>query len=92
VDEVILNCQGPLCEGDQEVVKSSGRNETMWVTIHKYMEVMLGISLYSYLYPKLTKNVMHLLLLLMFFSSTKSAKEVEKKVEQVLYGSRGLRR
>jgi hypothetical protein len=36
-------------------VKRSGRDESMWVAIHKYMEAMLGISLYSYLYLKLAK-------------------------------------
>jgi hypothetical protein len=34
---------------DQEVVKKSGRDEPMWVAIHKSMEATLGISLYSYL-------------------------------------------
>jgi hypothetical protein len=29
----------------------------MWVAIHKCMEAMLGISLYSYLYPKLAKTL-----------------------------------
>jgi hypothetical protein len=29
----------------------------MWVAIHKYMEVTLGISLYSCLYPKLGKTL-----------------------------------
>jgi hypothetical protein len=29
----------------------------MWVAIHKYMEAMLRISLYSYVYPKLAKMV-----------------------------------
>jgi hypothetical protein len=52
---VILNWQRPLWEGDQEVVKRSGRDESMWVAIHKYMEAMLRISLYSYLYLKLAK-------------------------------------
>jgi hypothetical protein len=37
----------------------------MWVAIHKCMETMLGISLYSYLYPKLAKT-MSFLLSLMF--------------------------
>jgi hypothetical protein len=32
-----------------------GRNELMWVALHKCMEAMLGISLYSYLYLKLAK-------------------------------------
>jgi hypothetical protein len=38
-------------------VKSSGRNEPMWVAIHRCMETTLGIFLYSYLYPKLTKTI-----------------------------------
>jgi hypothetical protein len=29
----------------------------MWVAIHKCMEAMLEISLYSYLYPKLAKTL-----------------------------------
>jgi hypothetical protein len=29
----------------------------MWVAIHKCMEAMLGISLYSYLYLKLAKTI-----------------------------------
>jgi hypothetical protein len=36
-------------------VKRSGRDEPMWVAIHKCMEAMLGISLHSYLYLKLAK-------------------------------------
>jgi hypothetical protein len=47
-------------------VKRSGRDEPMWVVIHKCMEGMLGISLYSYLYPKLAKNDMSFLLSPMF--------------------------
>jgi hypothetical protein len=42
-------------EGDQEVTKRSDRDNPMWVAIHKCMEPMLGISLYSYLYLKLAK-------------------------------------
>jgi hypothetical protein len=38
-------------------VKRSSRNEPMWVAIHKCMEAMLGISLCSYLYPKLAKTI-----------------------------------
>jgi hypothetical protein len=38
----------------------------MWTAIHKYMEAMLGISLYSYLYPKSAKNAMSFLLSLKF--------------------------
>jgi hypothetical protein len=59
VNKVILNWQRPLWEGDQEVVERSGRDETMWVAIHKCMEATLGISLYSYLYLKLEK-MLHL--------------------------------
>jgi hypothetical protein len=47
--------QRPLWEGDQEVVKRSGKDEPMQVVIHTCMETMLGISLYSYLYLKLAK-------------------------------------
>jgi hypothetical protein len=36
-------------------VKRSGRDEPMWVSIHKCMEATLGISLYSYLYLKRAK-------------------------------------
>jgi hypothetical protein len=45
---VILNWQRPLWVGDLEVVKRTGRDESMWVAIHMYMKVMSGISLYSY--------------------------------------------
>jgi hypothetical protein len=54
-NKVILNCQRPLWEGDQEVVKRSGRDELIWAVIHMCMEAMLGISLYSYFYLKLAK-------------------------------------
>jgi hypothetical protein len=57
VNKVILNWQRPPWEGDQEVAKRLGRNEPMWVVIYKYMEATLGISLYSYLYPKLAKMI-----------------------------------
>jgi hypothetical protein len=36
-------------EGDQEVVKKSGRDKPIRGVIHMCMEAMLGISLYSYL-------------------------------------------
>jgi hypothetical protein len=36
-------------------VKSSGRDEPMWIVIYMCMEATLGISLYSYLYLKLAK-------------------------------------
>jgi hypothetical protein len=54
-NKVILNWQRPLLEEDQEVVKRSGRDEPVWVVIHKCMEAMIGICLYSYLYLKLAK-------------------------------------
>jgi hypothetical protein len=57
VNEVILNWQRPLWEGDQEVMKRSGIDEPMWVSIYKCMEATLGISLYSYLYLKLAKTL-----------------------------------
>jgi hypothetical protein len=38
---VILNWQRPLREGDQEVVKRSGRGEPMRVVIHLCMEATL---------------------------------------------------
>jgi hypothetical protein len=42
-------------EGDREVVKKSGRYETVRDVIQMCMEAMLGISLYSYPYLKLAK-------------------------------------
>jgi hypothetical protein len=38
----------------------------MWVAIHKCMEAVLAISLYSYLYLKIAKKTMYFLLSLMF--------------------------
>jgi hypothetical protein len=49
-NKVILNWQRPLWEGDREVVKKSGRDETMWVLMHMCIETMLRICLYSYPY------------------------------------------
>jgi hypothetical protein len=45
-------------------VKRSGRDEPKWVTIHKYMEATLVISLYSYLYLELAKMLSFLLFLI----------------------------
>jgi hypothetical protein len=64
------------------VTKRSGRDEPMWVAIHKCMEATLETSLYSYLYPKLAKTLC--LIISYVFSSTKSEK---KRVEQDLPGS-----
>jgi hypothetical protein len=36
-------------------VKRSGRDESVWVAIHMFMEAILGISLHSYPYLKLAK-------------------------------------
>jgi hypothetical protein len=44
---VMLKRQRSIWEGDQEVVKRSGRNESIWVVIRLCMEAMIGISLYS---------------------------------------------
>jgi hypothetical protein len=71
VNIVILNWQRPQWEGDREV------DEPMWVVIHKCMEAILGISLYSYLYLKLVK-MLSFLLCLMF--STKSENERSEPV------------
>jgi hypothetical protein len=37
-------------EGNWEVVKRLGKDESAWIVIHLCMEAMLGISLYSYPY------------------------------------------
>jgi hypothetical protein len=66
VNKVTLNWQRPLWEGDQEVVKSSGRDEPTQVVIHMCMEAMIGISLNSYLYLKLAKMLCILYYLLCF--------------------------
>jgi hypothetical protein len=51
---------------DQVVAKTYGRDEPLWVAIHKYMEAMLGIALYNYVYLKLAKITMSFLLSFMF--------------------------
>jgi hypothetical protein len=57
VNKVILKWQRPLWDGDQEVVERSGRDEPMWISIHKCMKATLGIFLYSYLYLKVAKTL-----------------------------------
>jgi hypothetical protein len=80
---IILKWQRPLWEGDKEVMKRSGRDEPIWVVIHKCTEATLGISPYSYFYFKLTK--MYVFLIISYiFSSTKSE---NKMAEQVLSGT-----
>jgi hypothetical protein len=64
VNIVILNWQRPLWEGDQKVVKRSGRDESVWVAVCKCMEATLGIFLYRHLYLKLVKTLSFLLLLM----------------------------
>jgi hypothetical protein len=66
VNKVILNWQRPLWEGDKEVVKRSGRDEPLWVAIHKNMEATLGIFLYSYLYLKVAKCYVFLIISYVF--------------------------
>jgi hypothetical protein len=53
----IVNWQRLLWDGDQEVVKRSGRDEPKWVVIHMCMGATLGISLHSYPYLKLGKTL-----------------------------------
>jgi hypothetical protein len=48
-------------------VKRSGRDEPTCVVIHVYMESMLGISLYSYLYLTLGKTPYFPFYLVWFF-------------------------
>jgi hypothetical protein len=42
--------QRSIWEGDQELVKRSGRHELIWVVIHLCMKAWLGISLCGYPY------------------------------------------
>jgi hypothetical protein len=64
-------------------VKRSGRDEPMWIVIYKCMEATLGISLYSYLYLKVAKCIVFVIISYVF-SSTKLE---NKRVEQILPGS-----
>jgi hypothetical protein len=65
---------------DQEAVKRSGRDERIWVVIHMCMEAMLGISLYIYLFLKLQKPYVFVIIFYVF-SSTKLE---NKRAEQVM--------
>jgi hypothetical protein len=76
MNKVILNWQRPLWEGDQEIAKSSDRDEPMWVAIHKCMEAMLGICLYSYLYLKLAKMLSSLLSLMFSLQQNRRTKTI----------------
>jgi hypothetical protein len=66
-------------------VKRSGRDEPMWVTIHKCLEATLGISLYNYLYLKLAKHYVFLIIFYVF----SSRKLENKRAEQVLHRQGG---
>jgi hypothetical protein len=55
----------------------------MWVVIHMCMEATLGISLYSYLYLKLGKHYVFLIISYVFFSK----KSENKRIKQVLPAS-----
>jgi hypothetical protein len=65
-------------------MKRSGRNELILVAIHMYMEAMLEISLYCYLYCKQAKILYVFIIISFVFSSTK----LKKKAERVLPGSK----
>jgi hypothetical protein len=66
-------------------VKRSGRDEPVWVVIHICMETTQGIFLYSYLYLKLAKC--HVFLIIFYvFSSTKLE---NKRADQVLLEGKG---
>jgi hypothetical protein len=60
-----------------------GRDEPIWLALHMCIEAILGIPLHSFLYLKLTKYYVFLIISYLF-SSTKSE---NKKAEQVLSGS-----
>jgi hypothetical protein len=55
-----------------------GSSKPMWITIHKCMEATLGISLYSYLYPKLAKT-----LCLSYYLSSFLFKKKKKKKKEI---------
>jgi hypothetical protein len=52
-----------------------GRNETIWIAIHKCMETTPGISLYSYLYHKPAKMLCLFFYYLLCFLFNKIRKE-----------------
>jgi hypothetical protein len=79
-EQIILNWQRQPWEGDQEGVNRSGTEEPMWVAIHKCMEAMLGISLYSYCYLKLVK-----MLCLSFYFLCFLFNKIGERAEQVLH-------
>jgi hypothetical protein len=75
-------------------VKRSGRDEPMWVAVHKYIEVKLGIFLKNYLYLKLEKTLGLSYCLLSFLLNKISKQEggmgsAWKQGEEVGQGGRG---
>jgi hypothetical protein len=54
---LLKSSQRSIWEGDWEVVKKSGKDESIRVVIHMCMEAMQGIFLYSYAYLKLAKTL-----------------------------------
>jgi hypothetical protein len=80
-----LKLKEPLWEGNEGVVKRTGRDEPIWVVIYICMKTTQRISLYSYGYLKLTKCGV---LLSFVFSSIKSE---NRRVEHVLPRGRGRR-
>jgi hypothetical protein len=47
----------------------------MWVALHKFMEAMLGISMYGYLYPKLAITIcLSYILLCFLFNKIKESR------------------
>jgi hypothetical protein len=49
-EELTLKQQKSIWESDWEVVKRSGRDESIQVVVDMCIEAMVGISLYSYPY------------------------------------------
>jgi hypothetical protein len=89
VNKVILNWQRSVWEGDQEVVKRSGRDKSVGVVIHICMETAQGISLFSYLYLKLAKMPCLLFFFIFYaFSFTKSEVETGSREAVGTGGSR----
>jgi hypothetical protein len=73
-------------------MKRSGRDEPIWVAIHKCMEAMLGISLYSYIYLKLAKTLCLSYYLLCFLFNKIGEKQEGTVSAQKTVGGCGGRR
>jgi hypothetical protein len=70
-------------------VKRSGRDEPMWAAIHMYIEAMLGISLYSYLFLKLAR-ILCLTYISNVSSPTKSDIRGQNRFCLAVYGGEGV--